>query len=349
MWSNLARFVFTLIPTLLFCGHFEHQGNCVDIRDVFFDAKQETLFVPLGSSAIVGTSLWEPLVSPRHNLLFFKPESSRSFDKAREWEGITLFFIDPHRHLLCDEFHFLEHLLCLWEFRGCEHREIVRHLVFCAKDCEEEEIPCLRENKFIKTAIRALFPDAKVHTLKSLKKKKHAKIFFERVLISNRSRSCFDGNFSLAPERLERFKNFFFSHCHTLIEPCNRCPRITFLIHGHSHELSGRTQERLLRSLSDLTRCPINILDMERNDFDDVLRIIANTDILLSVHGRGLCHIPFLPKHAAIIEFFPHDGFHRDFFHLARFCGLEFQEVEPIDLDTTLFHIRNKIERLGCN
>ena len=35
------------------------------------------------------------------------------------------------------------------------------------------------------------------------------------------------------------------------------------------------------------------------------LAIIAKTDILVGMHGAGLTHSMFLPKHAGLIEFYP--------------------------------------------
>jgi hypothetical protein len=113
--------------------------------------------------------------------------------------------------------------------------------------------------------------------------------------------------------------------------------------------------------------------DLEKMRFEEQLNVFANTDILISTHGKGLCHILFLPRYAMVIELFPPDCFVWDYYLFAQMRKLEYwgnsmdlwitpikppewgpfgdigREVDPIDTDTLLFTIREKIQRLGCN
>ena len=55
------------------------------------------------------------------------------------------------------------------------------------------------------------------------------------------------------------------------------------------------------------------------------LQIIAETDILIGMHGAGLTHTLFLPPHAALVELFPGYGKRPIFFEsMARWRGLKY-------------------------
>ncbi|KAL4228722.1 hypothetical protein ACF0H5_011765 [Mactra antiquata] len=49
----------------------------------------------------------------------------------------------------------------------------------------------------------------------------------------------------------------------------------------------------------------ISWIQIEKLTMKNQLKIIANTDILIGMHGAGLTHTLFLPKHAGLIEFYP--------------------------------------------
>ena len=49
----------------------------------------------------------------------------------------------------------------------------------------------------------------------------------------------------------------------------------------------------------------ISGFQLDQLPFLDQLKLIAKTDLLISMHGAGLSHILFLPKHAGVVELFP--------------------------------------------
>jgi capsular polysaccharide biosynthesis protein len=46
-------------------------------------------------------------------------------------------------------------------------------------------------------------------------------------------------------------------------------------------------------------------VQLELLPFTEQLRLVGETDILLGMHGAGLSHMLFLPRHGALIEFEP--------------------------------------------
>jgi hypothetical protein len=376
--------LFFLISVLISSVSLFSWGNCIQIEDVYFDSKREIFFVPF-EEKVVRTSLWDPFVFDIEKLRCLKKESSRRFDDTRAWEGTTLILCDTCTRFLCHPFHFLEHLLGIWGFKGCEERDNVQHVVLCAKDCCDQDFDWEGERKFSKKILRALFPNARICTLKSLKDRKHSKIFIKKLLFSSRFISFLDpdcravnsmlGNCwdSLTLEKIELFRSIILTHYNVFVEPCIGCPRITFFPRHPPRCLSKKIEKHLAHELSDLTGCSIYISDFDKLCFEEQLGVIANTDIFLSTHGRWLCHIPFLPRHAIVIELFPPDCFAWNFWLLARLCRLDYwgnsrnhwvtptrnpewnsfgdldREVDTIDIETTLFIIRDKLQRMSCN
>ena len=68
------------------------------------------------------------------------------------------------------------------------------------------------------------------------------------------------------------------------------------------------------------------------------LEIIASTDILIGMHGAGMAHTVFLPKHAALLEMFS-KGFKKGrpwfvcYEKIANWRGLKYSSWENFDSD----------------
>lgn len=62
-------------------------------------------------------------------------------------------------------------------------------------------------------------------------------------------------------------------------------------------------------------------------DFEQQLKMITQTDILIGMHGAGLTHTIFLPKHAALIELVPNYWMSAadHFMYLAQWRGLHYE------------------------
>lgn len=64
---------------------------------------------------------------------------------------------------------------------------------------------------------------------------------------------------------------------------------------------------------------------LEEFNMKHQLEIITKTDILFGMHGAGMSHVLFLPKHAAVFETFPdYWGFLRHFKAFARWRGIKY-------------------------
>lgn len=51
----------------------------------------------------------------------------------------------------------------------------------------------------------------------------------------------------------------------------------------------------------------LHVLQLETIPVSEQLRLVADTDVLIGMHGAGLTHTLFLPSHAAVIELAPID------------------------------------------
>jgi hypothetical protein len=112
--------------------------------------------------------------------------------------------------------------------------------------------------------------------------------------------------------------------------------RLTFLIRKDylAHPRSnGRTDRTLANIKDDLAHiqseyptCKITVVSFEEMSFEEQLKIVAQSDIFVSVHGAGNIHVLFLPSHASFVEYFP-KGFirRRRFQYLSECLNISYQ------------------------
>lgn len=345
-----------------------------------FLPKHELFFERTPSERIV-TSIWNPLIF----FNYIGVDRRHDVFADLELEGTTLMFVDHSREFLCHYFHFLEHLLGIWEFGGCEERENVRRIILCGEEDKNDDFDWRGANQISQKLLRALFPHAEVFTLKKFKEKHPRPLLFHRVLLSSRKASYKDPECgkinkmlggiwsSLSSEKLEILRSLVFSHCGVVVEQDRRCPRITYLHRNPPRRLEPKLEKRLLSSISDLVGFTIPVTDLAKISFEEQMRIIANTDVLISVHSNGLSHIPFLPSHAIVIELFPPDCFQWDYLVFSKIRRINYwgnsqnfwvtpqsppqwgafgdpnREVIGIDRDSIVSIIRDQMQRMGCN
>lgn len=124
---------------------------------------------------------------------------------------------------------------------------------------------------------------------------------------------------STQPPFIEQFRKVFLSRfsitqSHHLA--CDR-PRVLFLWRrsyiSHPRNPLGKLSRKisneaeLLRYVS--TNMPEAIVDgvqIDRLQMQQQLQLIADTDVLVGMHGAGLSHVMFLPRWAAVVELVPH-------------------------------------------
>ncbi|KAK6175453.1 hypothetical protein SNE40_013915 [Patella caerulea] len=117
---------------------------------------------------------------------------------------------------------------------------------------------------------------------------------------------------------LERFRDFFlFQHDVTNMKVLN-CSKLSVTIIwrrdyvAHPRNPSGviqrkiKNEDEFLESVTELLRGhEVKAVQLETIPMEKQLELVSETDILVGMHGAGLSHTLFLPKHGGLIELFP--------------------------------------------
>ena len=121
----------------------------------------------------------------------------------------------------------------------------------------------------------------------------------------------------------ESFSKFILNRLQIEIQPKTKKLRVTII--------TRQTKHRRILNLAKLHKALLDhsedyeviIAPFSHNfPFKKQLEIVANTDILVGIHGAGLTHMLFLPKWAVIFELYDcqDPSCYKD---LARLCGLK--------------------------
>lgn len=217
-------------------------------------------------------------------------------------------------------FHFLEHLVGLWNFGGEKYREDVKRFVFAGNGIKNVE-GWQGANQVNYHLVRALFPHAKIQTWKDfLEDYPNETLHFERVLTSDRAMEKYKkepyytarllgGHFThFTKPSLDHLASSVWEYCGAKRNPSHR-KQITFVKREHSRRLTADCQQQLLSRIQALPQFLLKIVDLAALSFKEQVQLIANTDILLGVHGNGLSHALFLPEGGSLIEIFPPSSF----------------------------------------
>lgn len=322
-------FLALCVPLTVF-GLLTQNGPCFQLDNICFDPREEAFCFAL-DRGMECHNLWDPFIFCRNG--FFK--NCRRFSRECGWRGTTIIFSDQCVNFLSCPFHFFEHLIPIWEFGGCEGRWSVEHIVFCAQDSRDCNFCWEGLGSISKIILAALFPNAEICTLHTLKKRKHpicmSKVLFSSRFVSYRDSKCIDMNKMMAStwesisiEKLDRLRAEIFSFCHVVCELPKRDLRITYLHCPPPRRIAAKLEKRFLSQLSNLVGYAVCRTDLVQMPFEEQLQVIANTDVLISVHGSGLSCIPFLPRWAIVIEIFPEDCWAWDHYLLAQICKLDY-------------------------
>jgi len=87
-----------------------------------------------------------------------------------------------------------------------------------------------------------------------------------------------------------------------------------------------QNEEDMVTSVQKVfTAARVATVFLERLTMAEQLGVITQTDVLLGMHGAGMTHVLFLPKHAVTIEFFPsYWGVLRNFKTIANWRGMKY-------------------------
>lgn len=293
-----------------------------EFEDLYFDPASATFFT-------VDNWRAERAIAREERGYRFAVRSSAP--RAARVEGTALFLFEGRKTAHCSYhfFHLLEHLVGHWAFLG-EREEVSMVVLASAGEkirgikgpmpWERLEENWEEPNGINRHLLSALFPKADVLTWEAFLSRFSSEVVcFARARTSDRALSysyaeCRKINRMLAlarnkipPSALESFRRKVHLYAGASFKP-SETTRITYLKRAPPRALSPELEEKMLSTLRNLPRTLVRVEDFSQVPFVQQIQIIANTDLLLSVHGNGLSHILFLPENGRAIEIFPKDA-----------------------------------------
>jgi len=321
------------LPKFLSAHVLQENGPFYEFENVYFNPNKELLAFPTDKTHAMRSFLWHPMrISPDQT----RRKKDLLSKKVHKWDGTTLLLADSSSGFLTHYFHFLEHLLGIWQFGGAQAAEQVRHIIFCSQENTLRPLSWKGVNHINEKIIKALFPKAKVHTLYDLRKHKKKSIFCQKMILSSRIQSyhlplCTSINKmlgaswkDLSQPSMESLRQTILSSLQVTTLPAAEKLRITYVKRHPPRALTPELEEALIQSIETKTGIPVHRVDFAAISFEDQLRIVANTDVLIGVHGNGLSHIVFLPPSATVFELFPSTGFTWDYALLSKIRNLDY-------------------------
>ena len=98
--------------------------------------------------------------------------------------------------------------------------------------------------------------------------------------------------------------------------------------------------KEFIDTLSLIPNVHVQSVALQDLSFRDQLLLLANTSVLIGVHGSGLVNVLFLPKGASAVEIFPYKIQRRSYEDLARIMGIRYSAWRNQDRSATKFHER---------
>lgn len=98
------------------------------------------------------------------------------------------------------------------------------------------------------------------------------------------------------------------------------------------HKFVGRqvtNEPELMDALNAMPDVSAQLVDFVHLKFEEQLAMVANTDVLIGMHGAALAHAVYLPPWAGVLELWPKDrDMWRCFEHLSEMAGLVYRRWE---------------------
>ncbi|XP_052249852.1 uncharacterized protein LOC127857488 isoform X2 [Dreissena polymorpha] len=151
--------------------------------------------------------------------------------------------------------------------------------------------------------------------------------------------------------KLEEFRTFFLRQHGIAINDILSCDNLRIVLLwrrdyvAHPRNPSG-TVSRKIKNEEELVAVAKkhysehSILDVQIDllDMRDQLKMVSQTDILIGMHGAGLSHTLFLPRHAGLIELYPTywSTANVHFKSMARWRGLHYRSWQNSDITKEL-------------
>lgn len=285
--------------------------------------------------------------------------------------GDVLLIVDDTVGLAAHYFHFMEHLIGIWNFLAHQDPDRIKMILFAFGQSSEQDGNWSGSNETTRILLTSLFPNAEIGLFKDLPA--HMSLKADKIHISSRLRSHgipASGYHNMngfsrphyVPKRLEQMRDRLFEKMDIKMEPANNSLRITYCKRSVGRTMDPSVEKQLLETIGNEPHCELQVVDFGKISFLEQLSVIANTDLFIGVHGNGLTHLLFLPDQATVLEYFEGGevGFYRLFAQVRglhyygnsqerwvteSYNGLEnsgpFQNhVTGIDLDGTMALIR---------
>ncbi len=252
-------------------------------------------------------------------------------------------------------FHFLEHLLGIWNFGGEESRYNVE-LVVLASNGNGVLKNWKGANDVTYHLIKALFPHAEIKSWPDfVAYTKDKVVCFEKVIVSDRAMDVFKkepyytekmigGYFqALEQDSLERLASHVWDYCDVIEAPSDKMV-VTYVKRVGTRCLNTLCEKELISKIRELAGIELRIVDFARIPFREQIQCVSSTDVLLGVHGNGLSHVLFLPTGGTLIELFPKDSFRSSYRMITQSRGLNyFGWIDPSGWISD-----KEAETLGC-
>lgn len=244
--------------------------------------------------------------------------------------GLSLFLFERGvtKHFETHYYHILEHLLGAWCFYLEDKTHAVKNILI-ASDGKSLMKNFKGPNQINFQLLRALFPNAKISTLRSCYPLNRFNLLhFEKALLSDRHLTDFHPRHcpkevhlasdldTIRPSQIESFAKTLRQGL-SIRQESSKKLRVTFVLRDPPRRLNPQLRNRFFTFLRSLKGVDFKAVDFAKMSYREQIKTATNTDILIGVHGNGLSHLIALPKHAMLIEIFPSTGQTFHYSHLA--------------------------------
>lgn len=239
--------------------------------------------------------------------------------------GDLLLIVEEDHQIIGHYFHFMEHLLGIWNYLAYQNPDQIKMIIFAMQRSSKADQKWRGNSNDVNyLLLKALFPHANMILLNELPP--HMNIHADHIYVSSRVRAHAlpgsgygnmngDARWSYQAQRLQLLRDRVFNAMQINITPRSKNLRITYSKRSTGRKMEAKLEAQLLSAITAQTKQPVKVVDFAKISYRDQLQIIANTDVLIGVHGNGLTHLVFLPDQASIIEFFDGEesAFYRTF------------------------------------
>lgn len=256
--------------------------------------------------------------------------------------GLTLIVLEPERTFWYSNhfFHFLEHLLGLWNFGGEDRRDDVKLFLFADNGSKKFPPHWQGHNDITFHLIKALFPNAQIKLWPEFLKEYPKHVVFSQVMTSDRSferlkrepyyteRMLGEYFLYLSKESIDHLASAVYDYCGTHDHHTDKLV-ITYVVRPYPRRLTEDLEKQLLDRIEQLSHVELRVVDFASMSFKEQVDCVAHTDVLLSAHGNGLSHTLFLPKGSTLIELFPRECLRVEYRIFAQLRGVHYFGMIP--------------------